>query len=163
MILAFITVAIMNILIFKILDKAFYSDYNWTDFLLQISSSFMGSMLIVIFISCIVSEIAEMESRLVCTKELVPYKNGKYIEENLDDEIYYHYKTKDGKEYLQELTDQMFISYKVKDKPIVERYIYEYKNPILKYLFFNCENDKYVFYVPKNGIKKYNNFIQNID
>ena len=103
------------------------------------------------------------EKRDKCQQIVEQYKNGKYIEENLDDEIYYHYKTKDGKEYLQELTDQMFISYKVKDKPIVERYIYEYKNPILKYLFFNCENDKYVFYVPKDGMKKYNNFIQNID
>lgn len=163
MILTFIAVAIMNILMFKALDHAFYSDYNWADFLLQTFSSFMGSMLIVIFISCIVSEIAEMEPRLISTKELVPYKNEKYIEENLDDEIYYHYKTKDGEKYSQELTDQMFVSNKVKDKPVVERYIYEYKNPILKYLLFNCENDKYIFYIPKNGIKEYNNFIQNID
>ena len=61
MILTFIAIAITNVLIFKILDKAFYCDYNYADFLLQISSSFMGSMLIVVFISCIVSEIAEME------------------------------------------------------------------------------------------------------
>ena len=44
MIFTFITVAIMNILIFQILDKAFYCDYNWADWVVQTCASFMGCM-----------------------------------------------------------------------------------------------------------------------
>lgn len=159
MIITCILFALFNIIHFKGLKSSLL--FSGTEFILQIFLSILSTILFTVVISLIVCTICDTETVLIESEELVPYKNEKiYIKEDFKDtDLYYEYNIKDKKDMSTQLTKNVFVSNNIKDKPKVEKYIYRYKNKIIRYMFFNFGNNKYIFYIPKNGIIKYNNSI----
>ena len=159
MIWFFIIFIIVNIISYRIfIENSYYADGS--DIFLYLICSICGTFIINIVIACIFSCYNFEETcTIIATEELKPYKKNIYIEEKMNDsELYYHYNN--GKNREIELDDNVFISYSKVDKPIVKIYAYEYKNSILKYLMFNTSSNKYVFYIPKGGLKEYTNTIE---
>lgn len=159
MIMTCILFALFNIIYFKGLKSSLLL-FSGTEFILQIFLSILSTIFLTVTISSIVCTICNTETALIESENLVPYKNEKYIKENFEsDHLYYIYNTKDRKNISVQLTKNIFVSNNIKDKPKVERYIYRYKNKIIRYMFFCFEDDKYIYYIPKDGIIKYNNNI----
>lgn len=158
MIITCILFTLFNIIYFKGLKSSLFSG---TEFTLQIFLSISFTIFLTIIISSIVCTICNTEAVLIESKELVPYKNEKiYIKEDFEDtDLYYKYNIKDKKDISVRLTKNVFVSNNIEDKPKVEKYMYRYKNKIIRYMFFCLRNNKYIYYIPKNGIVKYNNNI----
>lgn len=159
MIITCILFALFNIIHFKGLKSSLF--FSGTEFVLQIFLSILSTILFTGVISLIVCTICDTETVLIESEELVPCKNEKiYIKEDFKDtDLYYEYNIKDKKDMSVRLTKNVFVSNNIKDKPKVEKYVYRYKNKIIRYMFFCLRNDKYIFHIPKNGIVKYNNSI----
>lgn len=157
MIITCILFVLFNIIYFKWLRSSF-SEIEI--FILQLVLSVFSTILLTVVISLIACTVCNTETVLIESEKLVPYKNEKYIKENFEsDHLYYKYNTKDRENISVQLTKNMYVSNNIKDKPKVERHIYRYKNKIIRYMFFCFEDDKYIYYIPKNGIIKYNNNI----
>lgn len=158
MIITCILFTLFNIIYFKGLKSLLFSG---TEFTLQIFLSMLSTIFLTVIISSIVCAICDTETVLIESKELIPYKNEKiYIKEDFKDTyLYYEYNIKDKKDMSVQLTKNIFVSNNIKDKPKVEKYMYRYKNKIIRYMFFCFRDSKYIFYIPKNGIVRYNNNI----
>lgn len=158
MIITCILFVLFNIIYFKELKSLLFSG---TEFTLQIFLSILSTIFLTVTISSIVCTICDTETILIESKELIPYKNEKiYIKEDFKDiDLYYEYNIKDKKDMSVRLTKNVFVSNNIKDKPKVEEYMYRYKNKIIRYMFFCFRDNKYIFYIPKNGIVRYNNNI----
>lgn len=158
MIITCILFTLFNIIYFKRLKSLLFSGM---DFTLQVFLSILSTIFLTVIISSIVCAIWDTETVLIESKELIPYKNEKiYIKEDFKDTyLYYEYNIKDKKDMSVQLTKNVFVSNNIKDKPKVEEYMYRYKNKIIRYMFFCFRDNKYIFYIPKNGIVRYNNNI----